>query len=1135
MRAEDDLRTPDWYLDAVIYELHVRAYADSNGDGIGDFSGLTSKLDYLADLGITALWLLPFYPSPLRDDGYDISDYRNVHPDYGTLGDVRTFLREAHKRGLRVITELILNHTSDQHAWFQRARRAPPGSRWREWYVWSDTPQRYLDARVIFADFETSNWAWDDVAGAYYWQRFYSQQPDLNFANPEVRREATRILDFWLDMGVDGLRLDAIPYLFEAEGTNCENLPQTHEFLRSLRAHIDTKYDGRFLLAEANQWPEDAAAYFGDGDECNMCFHFPLMPRLFMALQMEERYPVVDILQQTPVLPDGAQWALFLRNHDELTLEMVTDEERDYMYRFYARDHQARINLGIRRRLAPLLAHDRASIELLNVLLLSLPGTPVLYYGDELGMGDNVYLGDRNGVRTPMQWSADRNAGFSTANPQQLYLPPIIDPLAHYENVNVETQQQNPSSLLRWTQRVLALRRRHRVFGRGDLEVLQPDNPHVLAYLRSYEDQVVLVVANLSRHAQFVELDLSRFQGVAPVELFGHTSFAPISDQPYVLTLGPHGSYWLAIEAVSPGVVDVPAIELGGRALPDVFAERFEDDLTAALAQYLPAQRWFQGKDRRLREVQVVDIVPLQVAGVEAAAIVIAETHFSAGEPERYALPLVVTAETGSAEFDRGVPGTPVARLTRRGGEAMLRDAMALPDTVLALYRMLQRRRPLTTQGGGRIHQVTTASLRELAPVEPITVTLGRAEQSNSSAVLGSRLMIKLFRRLAAGINPEQEIGALLTEHGFTSAPRLAGALELNTAGERATLLAAHELVPNEGDAWSRSLDDLGRRLEAAAATAGQAPPDFVPFPSNEDLVRTSRDEPPSEDDEMAAVAERIGRRLGELHLLLGGAAAGSAFAPESYTRLYQRSMQQSLRNRVHQTYATLGQRRALLGDARPLADVVLSNRSTVIDAILRVTQLPLTGQRIRIHGDLHLGQVLWTGKDAVIIDFEGEPLRPVGERRIKRSPFRDVAGMLRSFEYATHVAREELAARGVITESEDVLAASTNAWYAAAAHAFLHGYLTAVEGAPFSSSDDKEIVVQLDAFCLEKALYEVDYELRSRPDWAHVPLRGVLRLAGLEAAVAEFPRPDRFRQLVSDPVISWPHRDTSWPRTSPD
>ncbi|MEJ2238419.1 MAG: maltose alpha-D-glucosyltransferase, partial [Gemmatimonadales bacterium] len=430
-----------WYKDAVIYQVHVKAFSDSNGDGIGDFKGLTEKLDYIEDLGVTAVWLQPFYPSPLRDDGYDIADYKEVHPDYGTLRDFRTFLKEAHRRGLKVITELVINHTSDQHAWFQRSRRARKDSRHRDFYVWSDTPDRYQDARIIFKDFEHSNWTWDSTAQSYYWHRFYSHQPDLNFDNPDVRKSVFQLMDFWLDMGVDGLRLDAVPYLFEREGTNCENLPETHELLKQLRRRVDDKYDDRMLLAEANQWPEDAVAYFGAGDECHMAFHFPVMPRLFMGIEMEDRFPIVDILEQTPGIPDVCQWAIFLRNHDELTLEMVTDEDRDYMYRVYAQDPRARVNLGIRRRLAPLMGFNRRRIELMNSLLLSLPGTPVMYYGDEIGMGDNIYLGDRNGVRTPMQWSPDRNAGFSKCNPQQLYLPAIIDPEYHYEAVNVEAQQ----------------------------------------------------------------------------------------------------------------------------------------------------------------------------------------------------------------------------------------------------------------------------------------------------------------------------------------------------------------------------------------------------------------------------------------------------------------------------------------------------------------------------------------------------------------------------------------------------------------------------------------------------------------------------------------------------------------------
>ncbi|MFO7460266.1 MAG: maltose alpha-D-glucosyltransferase, partial [Desulfatiglandales bacterium] len=510
-KAREYQAKPLWYKDAVIYQVHVKAFCDSDGDGVGDFKGLTSKLDYLQDLGVTAIWLLPFCPSPMKDDGYDIADYMGIHPEYGTLGDFRVFLREAHRRNLSVITELVVNHTSDQHPWFQKARRARSGNRWRDFYVWSDTPDLYKETRIIFQDFETSNWSWDRVAKAYYWHRFYSHQPDLNYENPQVQSAILKVLDHWLDMGVDGLRLDAVPYLYEREGTNCENLPETHAFLKRMRAHVDGKFENRMLLGEANQWPEDASAYFGEGDECHMAFHFPLMPRMFMAIRMEDRFPIVDILAQTPTIPEVCQWAIFLRNHDELTLEMVTDEERDYMYRVYAQDPRARINLGIRRRLAPLLANNRRRIELMSSLLCSMPGTPVLYYGDEIGMGDNVYLGDRNGVRTPMQWSADRNAGFSRSNPQKLYLPIIIDPEYHYETINVEAQQANHQSLLWWMKRLIALRKRFKPFCRGAIDFLDPENYKILAFIRRYEEEQVLVVANLSRFVQYVELDLSAY------------------------------------------------------------------------------------------------------------------------------------------------------------------------------------------------------------------------------------------------------------------------------------------------------------------------------------------------------------------------------------------------------------------------------------------------------------------------------------------------------------------------------------------------------------------------------------------------------------------------------------------------
>jgi maltose alpha-D-glucosyltransferase/alpha-amylase len=537
---------PHWYKDAIIYQLHVKAYQDSSGDGLGDFVGLTSRLDYIASLGVTAIWLLPFYPSPLRDDGYDIADYTNVHPDYGTRRDFRTFVREAHKRGLRVITELVVNHTSDLHPWFGDSRAARDSAK-RDWYVWSDDPERYADARVIFTDTETSNWAWDQGSQQYYWHRFFSHQPDLNYDNPAVVRAMIRVMRFWLDLGVDGLRLDAVPYLVEREGTSSENLPETHGVLKRLRAALDKRHRNRMLLAEANQWPPDVRPYFGDGDECHMAFHFPLMPRIWIALRKEDRTPIVEIMESTPPIPDDCQWALFLRNHDELTLEMVTDEERDYMWSEYATDQRARINLGIRRRLAPLVDNSRRRIELLNALLLSMPGTPIIYYGDEIGMGDNVYLGDRNGVRTPMQWTPDRNAGFSRADAAALYSPVIMDPVYGFQAVNVEAQERIPGSLLHFTRRIISMRRRYPVFGRGTLEFLHPDNRHVLAYLREHQGVTVLCVANLSRFSQYAELDLARYGGRVPVEIMGRVRFPAIGELPYLLTFGPHAFYWFEL------------------------------------------------------------------------------------------------------------------------------------------------------------------------------------------------------------------------------------------------------------------------------------------------------------------------------------------------------------------------------------------------------------------------------------------------------------------------------------------------------------------------------------------------------------------------------------------------------------
>jgi maltose alpha-D-glucosyltransferase/alpha-amylase len=1099
---------PEWYRDGVIYQVHVRSYTDSNGDGIGDFRGLTSRLDYLAELGVTAIWLMPFYPSPLRDDGYDIADYEGVNPSYGSLRDFRTFLDQAHKRGLRVITEMVMNHTSDQHPWFQRARRAKAGSKHRDFYVWSDSPERYREARVIFQDFESSNWTWDPVAGAYYWHRFYHHQPDLNFDSPEVRAAIFKVLDRWFDMGVDGVRLDAVPYLYEREGTSCENLPETHQFLKDLRNHVDSKYRNRMFLAEANQWPEDAAAYFGDGDECHMNYHFPVMPRLYMAARMEDRLPIVDILEQTPELPPGCQWAMFLRNHDELTLEMVTDEERDYMVRAYASDPEMRINLGIRRRLAPLLQNDRRKIELLNALLFSLPGTPVVYYGDEIGMGDNVYLGDRDAVRTPMQWSPDRNAGFSSTNPQRLYLPPIIDPEYHYETVNVEAQQQNPSSLLRWTQRLIALRKRHRVFGRGDITFLEPDNNKVLAFVRSLEDDDdttthVLVVANLSRHAQAVELDLREFAGARPVEMFGQSRFAPIGELPYYLTLGPFQFFWFALEPVVPEGEDAddghPPLLKVRTDWHDLMSGSGRAALVRALPKYLGARRWFAGKDRDLRGVKVADVVPLAVGRRKPRAyLLVLEVDYVGADSEHYLLPVAAATGERAAELLTYRRDAVIARLERDGAEiGVLVDAVADADVVTEA---------LTTMANGRSHAGTsgravgegTRDLRRLLRAEELVPKLLGAEQSNTSVAFGDQVMLKLIRKLDEGINPDLEMGRALTDAGFEHSPDLLGAVRYEGRAHEFTFALAHRFTPNEGDTWRHTLDVLARFYDDVAhhdvGPAEQSPP---PDPLTTDEVVVP--------DEIATLlgtyvdtTALLAERTAEMHATLA-AVPGAGFEPVEFSALYQRSLYQSFRGQVRATMSLLRNRRgALDDDEAELAERLIAAETDLMDRIGRVRAGRLDAARIRIHGDYHLGQVLWTGRDVVIIDFEGEPSRPIGERRIKRSPLVDVAGMLRSFHYAARAALLEQQARGAVgdeTGSVERYAAWGERWRRWTEAVFLRRYLDHAGDIGVLPADTDQLRLLLELYVIEKALYETRYELRYRPDWAAIPLGSILEL----------------------------------------
>jgi len=1101
---------PLWYKDAVFYELRVRAFQDADADGIGDFRGLTERLDYLQDLGVTALWLLPFCPSPQRDDGYDISDYTGVHPECGSLDDFKVFLREAHARGLRVVTELVINHTSDQHPWFQRARRAPHGSRWRNFYVWSDTLEGYPEARVIFRDFESSNWSWDPLARAYYWHRFYSHQPDLNFDSSDVRKAVLRCLDFWLGLGVDGLRLDAIPYLFEREGTNCENLPETHAFLKDLRSHVDGRYRDRMLLAEANQWSEDAVAYFGQGDECHMAFQFPVMPRLFMALHMEDRYPIIDILSETPPIPDACQWALFLRNHDELTLEMVTDEERDYMYRVYAHDAEARINLGIRRRLAPLLGNHRRRIELMNALLFSLPGTPVIYYGDEIGMGDNFYLGDRKGVRTPMQWSSDRNAGFSRANPQRLYLPVIIDPEYHYETVNVEAQQSNPHSLLHWMKRLIALRRRYRAFGRGSLTFLHPDNHKVLAFIRAWEDERILVVANLSRFVEYVELDLSEFEGMVAVELFGGRAFPAIGELPYLLTLGPHAFYLFRLEARAAGILDARA---RAAALPvarvaggwrDAFRGVGKQALEAILPEILQGRRWFGGKTHASVSARIADTLDVP-DGDGAGVIALVRVQPERGVAETYVLTAAFAEGDRAAALERERPDAILARLEvqsrHRPARGVLFEALEDPGFCDALLGAIRKGRRLRG-AAGLIEASRTRTFRDLCGSEEVRLrpSVLRGEQSNTSVLYGDRLVLKIFRRVAEGANPDLEVGRFLTERtDFSHIAPVAGALEYRTGRrEPMTLGILHGYVVNEGDAWSYTRHQLDQYLEdvlARPSSLGEAP-----APAGSPLELMNRRPPPVALEMLGRyleVARLLGQRTAQLHLALASDPADPGFAPEPFTSLYQRAQYQSMRTLATRTFQLLRQRLGALPEpAASEAAVLLGQEDRVLETLHAIVGGRLEGMRIRIHGDYHLGQVLYTGNDFAIIDFEGEPARPLGERRLKRSPLRDVAGMLRSFDYAAQSAFFERAAEGPL-RSEDVPALEPWAafWRDWVSSNFLRAYVPPVADAGLIPRSHTELARLLEVLVLDKSVYELSYELNNRPPWVRIPIRGILRL----------------------------------------
>jgi maltose alpha-D-glucosyltransferase / alpha-amylase len=1096
MKIDDRLH---WYKDAVIYELHIKAFRDGNGDGIGDFKGLLEKLDYLKDLGVTAIWLLPFYPSPLRDDGYDIADYYNINPSYGTVSQLETLLQEAHDRSLKVITELVINHTSDQHPWFQRARYAPQGSPEREFYVWTDDPTQYKDVRIIFQDFETSNWTWDPVAQQYYWHRFFHHQPDLNYDNPLVQEEVFRILDYWCGMGVDGFRLDAVPYLFEREGTNGENLPATHAFLKKLRKHVDEKFPGTLLLAEANMWPEDSASYFGDGDECQMNYHFPVMPRMFMALQTEDRYPITDIFDQTPDIPQTCQWAIFLRNHDELTLEMVTDEERDYMYKVYVKDPKARINLGIRHRLAPLMGNNRKKIELLNYLLFSLPGTPVIYYGDEIGMGDNFYLGDRDGVRTPMQWSSDRNAGFSDSNPHKLYLPVILDPEYHYEAVNVEIQSWNTSSLLWWMKRLINKRKQFKAFSRGDMKFVATENPKILAFTRTYEEETMLVVVNLSRYTQPCELELSHFNGYTPVEVFSKNKFPSIREEGmYFLTLGGHDCEWFVLEkqSASIGSRDILTIELPKweELLSKTTIAKLENKI---LPEYLMNLRWFGGKGRVVENISIINTatIPLQQL---SAIILLIEITYQSGLPDQYAITVAFGRNSLAIKLRDNCPRSVICQMKVGDEEGILYDALyGLELQELLIYKMANAER-LTLPDSEIIFRGNDILKNHVQNNEKIKPRVLTGEQSNTALIYGSRFFLKMYRKVDRAMNPDLELTHFLTEQAsFKNIPPFVGSIEWKFDKGTMVLGMMQEVVENSGDAWTYMLERLDDYNERILTRNGSAKlPTILKGSMIEPVSYEEMPEPMKEllDANVAEQARILGIRTGQMHIALIAKTTNPDFKPEDYSLHYQRSLFSGLQTLVRSTFQNQTKNlQKLSEEALKEASEVLGMKSEILQVLKDIYKRKIDVTKIRIHGDYHLGQVLFTGKDFVITDFEGEPARSYSERRLKRSPLRDVAGMIRSFHYAAYGSL--FLDTSVRKEDFPKLIPFAEQWYHYMSQFFMKAYLETVQGYSFIPKDKDDLQILVRTFLLEKAIYELNYELNNRPDWVVIPLRGIKTL----------------------------------------
>jgi maltose alpha-D-glucosyltransferase/alpha-amylase len=1085
---------PLWFKDAIIYELSVRAFFDSNADGIGDFQGIIQRLDYLEDLGINTIWLLPFFPSPLKDDGFDVIDHCDVHPDYGNLSDFKQFLKEAHRRGIRVITELILNHTSDQHPWFKRSRKAKANSRYRDLYVWNDTPDKYKEARVMFSSEESTNWTWDPEARAYYWHRFYRHQPELNFENPEVQLEMIKIVDFWMKIGVDGFRLPSVPFLFEEDGTSCENLPQTHVFLKRLRAHIDKHYKNRILVAEANLWPEDAATYFGDNDECHMNFHYPLMPRMFLALRTEDSYPIVDIIEQTPATPTASQWALFLRNHDEMGLEMVTEEEKDYLFKAYANDANTKFNAGIRRRLAPLLNNDRRKSELLHAILFSLPGTPVLYYGDEIGMGDNVYLGDRFGVRTPMQWNMNLNAGFSTANPQRLYLPIITDPAYRHESVNVEAQEENPSSFLWWMKNIMAMRKRLHIFGRGEMKFVESSNAKVLSFVRTLDKHRIIVVANLSQFSQAATLNLGEYKGCDITEVFSQNRFMSVDEGSYPITIGPYGYFWFQVDTAekkekSEASGELPLLKT------DVSWEKLFDNYDEVrilerniLPPFMKKCRWFGGKAKVVSKVSINKTIALKVEG-DTHFLVVAEVHYVQRLPEFYFLPLTFLPSDSILERVEYTVQSVVCRAEIQGKAGFIMDSSYDKMFRDFLFTGMAKETRVRDDEGGTL-EFNSSVFAKIDVNKEVDSKVLKSDQSNTAVIYNDQYFFKFYRKLEKEINPELEIVRFLSEHtSFQNSPRYAGSIEYHGGDDSVIVFGLlQEKVENQGEAWTMSVDSVGRFYERVLAGAKS-----IKLPKLVNRSSIKFEEAPEVIQEFIGRGfyermVRLGQRTAEMHMALASDNSNPAFTPETFTPNYQRSLYSSLRKLVRDRFNLLESSLSKLNpEVQEFATKVLALEDKILECFSEVYQTKIKATKTRIHGDFHMGQVLFTGKDFVIIDFEGEPGFSFSERRLKKNPLKDVAGMMRSIHYAAF--GKILLNENYRDRDLEFLESWAEQWQHYVGRFYLGAYMERLGmGTTLTQEDD----ILIRTFLLEKAIYELGYELNGRPDWTIIPLRGI-------------------------------------------